>query len=59
MMNFIVCNAKIIKQRTRWIGPHLLCTNKEKLRVTNIGPKSCEGKITGRDRASVQIYLTK
>jgi hypothetical protein len=34
MMNFIVCNAKIIKQRTRWIGPHLLRTNKEKLQVS-------------------------
>ena len=57
MMNVIVCKVKIIKQRTRWIGPHLLCTNDEKLQVSQTSVRKAARVRSQEDTGLVFKYI--
>jgi hypothetical protein len=57
MMNVIVCKVKIIEQRTRWIGPHLLCTNEEKLQVSQTSVRKAARARSQKDTGLVFKYI--
>jgi len=56
-MNFIVYNVKIIKQRTRWIGLHSLCTNKEKLQLSQTSVRKAARVRSQEDTELVFKYI--